>query len=76
MIEAWNEERADSYEALLSAAWHGAVFERVKQIPSLDKVLGRKTAEDDPKKGAAAIKAALMAYSAGHKARQTNAASH
>lgn len=52
------------------AAWHGAVFERVKQIPPLEKVLGRKTAEDDPVKGAQAIKAALLAYSAGQTARQ------
>jgi hypothetical protein len=54
----------------MSVAWHGAAFERVKQMPSLDKVLGRKTVEDDPKKGAEAIKAALLAYSSGYEARK------
>ena len=56
-------------------AWHVAAFSRVKEMPALDKVLGNRTAEDDPKKGAEAIKAALMAYSAGYQARQQAAAS-
>lgn len=74
MIEAWNEDRKDYFESLLWAAWHGAVFERAKQIPSLDKILGRKTVEDDPKKGAEAIKAALLAYSVGYEAKKKTAA--
>lgn len=45
------------------------MFERIKEIPPLDRVLGRKTVEDDPKKGAEAIKAALLAYSAGYEAK-------
>lgn len=70
-VEAWGEDRREQYEMLLSAAWHGAVLERVKQVPPLEKILGRKTVEDDPKKGAEAIKAALMAYSAGYEAKKS-----
>ena len=59
-MDAWNEERTEHVEALLWAAWHNALLQRVKDFPTLDKVLGREPAPQDKRDLAEKLKAALM----------------